>query len=147
MPANVTVNDFRWQFIAGDKYWVIGTIRFSGNYTAGGTQLLFTDPRNPMPTSAATVKASRAPWFALIAPAANGSQFIYQSPSQLQTPPLDPPNTVGTVGRQNATTFVSEPSDINDGKLLVFSAAGVEYAGPMGAFPLVTGLFIFQGME
>jgi hypothetical protein len=143
MPANVTVNDFRWQFIAGDKYWVIGTIRFSGNYTAGGTQLLFTDPRNPMPTSAATVKAARAPWFAIIAPAANGSQFIYQSPSQLQTPPLDPPNTTGTAGIPVPT----DRTDVNDGKLLVFSAAGVEYAGPMGGFPLVQGLFIFQGME
>jgi hypothetical protein len=161
MPVNVSINDDRWQFIAGDKYWVIGTLRFSGIYTTGGTPVIFVPPAGNPPTvipgpgagyrdpGPGTIKASRAPWFAIIPASPAGGNFVYQSPSSLTNPITDPPNTVGTTGRPNATTFVSQPSDINDGKLLVFSSGGIEIPNntSMTGWSTAIGLFLFQGME
>jgi hypothetical protein len=155
MPVNVSVNDDRWQFIAGDKYWVLGTLRFSGNYTAGGVNVIFTpppgNPPNPVPSPGAgyrdpgpgTIKSSRAPWFAVIPSGANGTSYTYLTPSVLNG--IDPPNTVGTASRANAVVFTSEPTDINDGKLVIRNAAGAEVSGDMSSYPAITGLFLFQG--
>jgi hypothetical protein len=152
MPVNVTVNDDRWQFIAGNKYWVIGTLRIDGSYVTGGIPVAFTPNPFPPPSGIyrdpgpGTIKASRAPWFAVI-PGIKGYTFNYISPSQRLS--IDPPNTVGTTGRENATTFVSEPSDINDGLLQIFSGADElqDTQDLERAIPPTTGLFIFQGME
>jgi hypothetical protein len=149
MPAHVTVNDDRWQFIAGNKYWVIGTIEFSGNYETGGIPVTFT-PSPPPPIGElrqppeGTIKASRAPWFSIISNAA-GRTFSYISPAHIfgnfGFPTI---NTVGTAGR----TDISDISDINRG-LLQASSGGTEVANNtnMSAWPKTTGLFIFQGME
>jgi hypothetical protein len=151
MPVNVTLNDDRWQFIAGDKYWVIGTLRFTGTYVTGGVPVAFTPVPFPPPSGIyrdpgpGTIKASRAPWFAII----SSPGFQYITPSMRTTPITDPPNTVGTTGRPNATVFISEPSDINDGLLKMTTAAGAELASgaDISTTAPVTGLFIFQGME
>ena len=132
MPANVTINDQRWQFIAGNKYFVLGTLRFSGTYVTGGIPLSFTDIRNPIPVGAALVKATRAPFYASI-PNSGTYSFGYLTPAQ-QAPIADPPITTNM--------------DINNGLLQIFSA-GAELAGAasLASLPLVTGLFIFQGTE
>jgi len=141
MPAFVTINDDRWQFIAGNKYFVIGTIRMTGNYVAGGIPLSFKDTRNPIPVGASLIKASRAPFFADITPDAAGNQYNYLTPSEILG--IDPPNTVGTAGRP-----MGQPvTDINDGKLVIRNAAGTEITGALPSGAATTGLFIFQGME
>jgi hypothetical protein len=170
MPAMVTVNDFRWQFIAGDKYWLIGAVRLSGAYVTGGVDVSFEDTRDrfPFPSSppapfnintmlpdgAGTVKATRQPWFAIFMPGPNGEQFSFRTKSaQLGQ---DPPNTVGTAGREDQVAMNNNenlagnavPTDINDGKLMIFSGTGQLAAGTqLSSFPPVVGLFIFQGME
>jgi hypothetical protein len=132
MPANVELNDFRWQFRAGDKYFIIGSIVFSGTYTTGGVTLSFTDPRSPLPTNAALVKASRAPWIGIVPNDASGLEYVYITPSQVSN--TVPPNTTN--------------ADINNGLLKIFGATGTELAAA-AALPTVPvlGLFIFQGME
>jgi hypothetical protein len=170
MPATVTVNDFRWQFIAGDKYWLIGALRLSGAYVQGGIDVTFEDTRarfasqlpagtpinvnTMMPDSAGTVKATRQPWFAVFMPDAEGRQFLFRTKSsQLGQ---DPPNTVGTAGREDQVAMNNNqnlagnavPTDINDGKLMIFTGANEISAGTqLSSFPPVVGLFIFQGME
>jgi hypothetical protein len=155
MPAMVTVNDFRWQFIAGDKYWVIGRIRLSGNYVTGGIPLSFEDTRNRfpnpgvpfnintmMPDGAGLVKATRAPWFTIIERDSTGNSFAFITPSQIHN--IDPPNTVGTAGIANPTMG---QTDINTGLLKIFTAAGTELPAGSVLNTFVDGLFIFQGME
>jgi hypothetical protein len=135
MPAFVTVNDDRWQFIAGNKYFVIGNVMFTGTYTTGGIPLLFQDQRNPKPTGSGSLKASRAPWFAIFmfGPYGGGNMWEYRTPSDISL--TFPPIT--TAG------------DINNGLLVGRLPNGTEFTNglDMTTFSPVTGLFIFQGME
>lgn len=137
MPANVQLNDFRWQFIAGDKYWIIGSIVFSGTYVVGGIPVLFQPLANPVPGNQALVKASRAPWFAVIPGDSSGNSYVYITPSQLNN--INPPNTVGT--------STGGTSDVNGGVLQMYNAGAQLAAGDALPTTPVSGLFIFQGME
>ena len=77
MPANVQITDDRYQFIAGNKYWVIGSVVMTGTYVTGGIPISFTDGRNPKPVGSGTLKASRPPWWSSIGPDGSGNTYTY----------------------------------------------------------------------
>ena len=148
MPANVIVNDDRWQFIAGNKYWVIAKIVLSGTYVTGGIPFSFDDPTevppNILPPPRGLVKASRAPWFAVIQNDSSGNVYSYITPSERFG--IDPPNTVGTVG-PDGTLVVGGPIGDRDNGLLKITSGGTEVANGTALTATTYGLFIFQGME